>query len=180
MTQPESERRGPWPESFPVSCHVSGAGRGRLGWAWKTAGTQRSAWGAQNLPDSGVLSRLCPGNGYSCPPCVSSPHGSPGVAIRPPAALQVSRADYHTVCRWRVKIQRGQAACPRAQPSVMRGLLHCTSANVSLPDSKTHVPSFPRVKVSKIGLCLTNDAKKTFNHQARQQSDVIVPGSFCL
>lgn len=148
-----------------LSCLLSCVG-GRQRQVRLGAGREQGLRGQPGVPRTsqilGCSPGCAPGNGYSCPPCVSSPHGSPEVPSDPPAALQGSRADYHTVCRWRVKVQRGRAACPRAQPSVMRGRLHCASANVSLPDSKTYVPSFPRFKVSKIGLCLTNDAKITF------------------
>lgn len=174
-----ASKREVWAVARELSCLLSCVGGRQRQVGLGAEESRDSEVSLRCLPDSGVLSRLCPRKWlFMSPMCLQPSRFTRRCHQTRP---QPCREAEQTITPFVGGESRFREAGPQAQPSVMRGLLHCVSANVSLPDSKTHVPSFPRFKVSKIGLCLTNDAKKKHSgHQARQQSDVIIPGSFCL
>lgn len=113
MTQTMREKFGAWARELSrahgvVSYHGSGDGQ-------EAGRDSRGRPGAQNYPDSRMLSRLGPGwapHMYRALPV-------PQDCVRLPTALGVSRADYHPIYRRGDEVQRGQTPCPRAQPSVI-------------------------------------------------------------
>lgn len=139
----------------------SGSRKRREGLGMEASRGSRVAWSAQNLPDSGVLSRPCPRKLLFVSPTCVQPSGFTRKCHQASHTLWVCRADHHPVCRWGVSAQRGQAASldtavSHLKPSALWKL------QLFLLILRHMYPCFLHFKVSKIGLCLTNDANKTF------------------